>query len=112
MHVLNRLINQYLEKLGIQDFTQLDDDERKVYDQWYEVLNSDVTLADVEKFIDAQLKTLGKELQQAVKDGHDRKAVLITARLDNYQDLKSVIAAPDNNRDALATHIKNLLNHE
>lgn len=112
MHVLNRLINQYLEKLGVQDFTQLEPEERETYDQWYETLNAEVTLETVESFIDAQLAHLGKELQDAVKNGHDRTAVLITARLDNYNDLKALLTAPDKNRDALAAHINNLLKHE
>lgn len=106
---LNTAISRYLTKQGIDDFTQLDADEKATYDQWYEVLNADVTLEDVEKFIDSQLVKLANELREAVKNGHDRNAVLLTARLDNYTDLKAIIAAPDKNRGALEAHINNLL---
>lgn len=106
------MLNKYLTKLGVNDFTELDAEERATYDEWREVLEAEATVENIGEFIDAQIKTLGGELQEAVREGHDRKALLITARLENYNDLQAVITAPDRNREALQAHINNLLKHE
>lgn len=109
---LSALLSRYLEKLGVADFTQLDAEERETYDQWREVLEKEATLEDVTKFIEHELSNLNKELQEAVRDGDDRKAILTAARLQNYNDLKHVITAPERNREQLAGYINNLLKHE
>lgn len=106
---LHTLFSKYLEKVGVKDFTELDPEERATYDRWQETLQAEVTLEDIAAFIKTQQEQLGKNLQTAVREGHDREAILITARLENYNDLHAVIAAPDRNRETLADSIENLI---
>jgi len=112
---LHALLGKYLDKAGVADFTELDAEERATYDKWYETLQAEVTVDTLQTFIKSQLEQLGKGLQEAVKGGHDRQAILITARMENYTDLLAVIAAPDRNREQLADTIESLIktiNHE
>lgn len=109
---LSALLKKYLDKVGVSDFTQLDDTERGTYDEWRKVLESEVTLADVEKFIKVQILRLNTELQKAVREGNDREAYIALARLENYNDLIAVIGAPERNREVLAAHIDNLLKND
>jgi len=109
MNRLHKLLNKYLEKVGVNDFTELDDEERATYERWRETLEAEITIKTLEAFIKAQLDQLSTQLQAAVKAGNDREAILITARLENYNDLQNVIAAPDRNREQLADTIDNLI---
>lgn len=109
---LHGLLGRYLDKQGVADVTQLSEEEKATYEKWQEVLSAEVTLETVVKFLEDQLPKLDKDLREAVKQGEDRKAILITARIENYNDLKAVIAAPDRNREKLAAFITNLLKHE
>lgn len=109
---LSALIQKYFTKQGVNDFTELSPEERATYDTWRETLEAQVTVETLAKFITAQTANLNTELQKAVREGDDRKALLVTARLENYSDLHSVITAPDRNRETLAVYINNLLNHE
>lgn len=108
MH-LPTILKKYLNKVGVGDFTELDPEERATYDAWRETLEAEVTVENLTTFITAQLANLSVELQEAVEQGHDRKAILITARLKNYNDLMGVITAPDRNRESLAAFIDNLI---
>lgn len=106
---LPAILQKYLKKVGVADFTELDPEERATYDTWRETLEAEVTVDTLTTFIKAQLANLSRELQEAVREGHDRKALLITARLQNYNDLMEVITAPDRNRESLAIFIDNLI---
>lgn len=108
MH-LPTLLKKYLNKVGVGDFTELDPEERATYEQWRETLEAEITVENLTTFITAQLANLSLELQEAVKEGHDRKAILITARLQNYNDLIGLITAPERNRETLAAFIDNLI---
>lgn len=106
---LPAILQKYLKKAGVGDFTELDPEERATYDAWRETLEAEVTVENLTTFIQAQIANLSQELREAVKEGHDRKALLITARLENYNDLMGLITAPDRNRETLAAFIENLI---
>ncbi len=106
---LPAILQKYLAKVGVGDFTELDPEERATYDAWRETLEAEITVENLTTFIRAQIANLNGELQEAVEQGHDRKAILITARLKNYNDLIGLITAPDRNRESLAIFIDNLI---
>lgn len=106
---LNTLINKYFARLKVNDFTELSEEERATYDEWQEILQAEQTVEGISKFVSAQVKNLEGELRTAVRNGEERKALFITARLENYNDLQAVIDAPERSREALAAHISNLL---
>lgn len=106
---LGALIKRYFNRLKVDDFTQLTEEERATYDEWQEILTAEPSVEILSKFITSQVHNLESELRAAVRDGEQRKALFITARLENYNDLQAVIDAPERSREALAAHISNLL---
>jgi len=109
---MKALFRQYLDKLGVQDFTQLSDEERQTYDEWVVAYEAETTVETMRKFVETQQVQLAKDLREAVQNGDDRAALYLTARLANYDDIYALIVAPDKGRQQLEAHIKNLLNHE
>lgn len=106
---LSALIKKYFNRLKVNDFTELTEEERATYDEWQAILTEEPTVESMGRFLTSQIKNLEGELRVAVRDGEERKALFITARLENYNDLQAVIDAPERNREALAAHINNLL---
>lgn len=103
------LITQYFSKQGIDDFTQLDAEERATYDEWYAILEAQPSVESLAKFVEKEIPNLQKALQEAVLENNDRKAILATARLQNYEALYAVITAPDRGREVLEAHITSLI---
>lgn len=105
------ILKKYLEKLGVGSYVELEDDEKRTYDEWEEVLTAEVSLKTIEEFIADQLEVLYKDLRENTKKGEDRQALLATAKIENYEALQAVIAQPQQEREALTEHIKALLDN-
>lgn len=103
------LLKRYREKLGVGDYTELTDDEKKTYDQWEAILTKEITLENLREFLGKQQLVLAKELREAVTNGEERKALRISARLDNYEAMAAFIDEPTRSRDNLIAHLKTLV---
>ena len=104
------LLAKYLNKLGLSDYRELSQVERATYEEWERVLSKEVRIDDVSKFIKGQVDMLQKELMQAVKEGEDRDALQITAKIENYEAIVSFIDEPEQRRKALFQEIESLSN--
>lgn len=88
------ILKKYLEKLGLKDYSELTTAEKEVYKQWEEVLARDVRIEDVAEFLERQVKQLSRDLREAIKEGEDRQAILLTAKIENYETIILFIREP------------------
>lgn len=91
---MDNLLVRLLKKLGVEDYSDLTDIEKATYKQWEEILAKDVKIEDVSKFLDTQIKRLNRELREAVKEGDDRLALNISAKIDNFETIVLFIREP------------------
>lgn len=109
MEVPRNILTQFLKWCGVDQYTDLNPEEKQTYNQWSDILGKDLTLADITAFIGEQRSKLLDELKEAVKKGEDRRALQITARIENYEDLDAVIKAPEHAKQDIVNHINRLL---
>lgn len=105
------LLSKWLEKLSVQDTTQLTDQEKATYDQWYALMTKELSLDDLKTFLQKQVKQLSKELRDAVEKGEDRRALRLVARLDNYEAIVAMLDEPDKAREVLIAQITSLISN-
>lgn len=104
-----KMLKRFLEWCGVQEYTDLNPEEKQTYNQWSDILGKDLTIADITAFIGEQRSKLAVEMRDAVKAGNDRAALLLAARIENYEDLEAVIKAPANAKQDIINHIARLL---
>ena len=102
------LLQNWINKIGGRD--QLDAEEKATYDEYYEVLTKELNLEDITQFLKSEIYNLHSQLRQAVEAGEDRKALYISARIENYQVWSDYMEAPEREKEALIEHITNSLN--
>lgn len=108
-HGLGLLRRYVTEKLGIEDYTKLSDEEKGTYDEWEAILTKEINLDDLAKHLDKEQVRLGRELREAVQSGDERKAQRLAARIDNYETIVSFIREPNQSRERLIENITSLL---
>lgn len=106
------LLKKWLQKLNISNVTELSAQERQTYEQWESVLAKELKLDDLRAFLAKQTVTLSRELREAVKNGENRRALTITARLENYEAIVAFIDEPNRSREALIGQLTNLIASE
>lgn len=97
------LLQNWLQKLGGRD--ELTPEEKQTYNEYYEVLSKELTLEDFSQFLQSEVLNLHDHLREAVRKGEDRKALYLSARIENYKVLVDFIEAPEREREALIEHI-------
>lgn len=88
------ILEKYLEKLGLKDYSELTTAEREVYRQWEEVLNINIKVEDVATFLEKQVKVLNKRLREAIGEGDDVQTMILSARIENYETIILFIREP------------------
>jgi len=106
------MLKKWLDTLEIEDYTQLSEQEQATYNQWEQVINKEPNLDELKDFLRKQLVVLSKELREAVEKGEDRRALRISARLDNYEAIVEVLDEPERSREVIIANIKNLITNK
>ena len=106
------ILKKYLKKVGVKSYLDLQDDEKATYNEWEETLTEEVTIETITEFAVDQLEVLNKTLKDAVIQGEDRKALLTSAKIENYEALIGVIETPRQEKEALIEHIETLLDNQ
>lgn len=88
------ILNSFLKKLGVNDYSELSELEKSTYKQWEQILNKTVRIEDVAIFLEVKVKNLQKDLHDAIKEGDDRMALHITAKIENYETIILFIKEP------------------
>ncbi len=107
---MENILNKFLKKVGVEDFSELTEMEKATYQEWEKILSQDVKINDVAKFLEAQINRLNKELRAAVTEAKDREALRITAKIENYEAIIIFIKEPLERRKALEEQLLNQLN--
>lgn len=102
------LLQNWINKLGGRE--QLDAEEKATYDEYYEVLTRELTIQDIIEFLKNEIYNLHNALRRAVEAGEERKALYISARIENYQTWVDYMEAPEREKEALIEHITSSLN--
>jgi hypothetical protein len=103
------LLRKWLDKIGVEDYTQLSEQERVTYNEWEKTLTAEFNADKLATFLKREVQKLNKELREAVIKGEERQAILITGRLDNYEAILATVQSPDKAREALVAQISNLI---
>ncbi len=106
------VLKRYLDKIGVKDFTALSGEERTTYDNWVDILSKTLTIESIKEFIELQIPELRTKLKEHVENGEDRKALYITAKLNNWEALLDLIEEPDRSKEVIKEHIKHLLEED
>lgn len=91
---MENILQKWLTKVGVKDYSGLTDLEKETYKQWEKILNKEVRIDDVAKFMQSKVNQLNKDLREALLEGDDRLALFISAKIDNYETLILFIKEP------------------
>lgn len=101
------MINKLLEKLNIKSVLDLNDEEKRTFEQWQKVLDKDeVSVKEIKEFIDFQVALTTEQLL-SYKNTKD-KDIYLKAQLRNYRNLKSFIESPTKNKEVINQYINSL----
>lgn len=95
------LLLGFLKKIGVQDFSELREEEKNTYREWEKILSHEVRIEDVAKFLERQVKHLNGQLHDAIKEDEDRLALILTAKIENYEAIMVIINEPMERRKSL-----------
>jgi len=104
---MKNILVEYLKKLGVKDYSELTDLERKTYEEWEKTLSTEVRIEEVAKFLETQVKKLQRVLKEHAKLGEDREALYTVARIENYEAIITFIKEPLERRKSLERELLN-----
>ena len=102
------ILKKYLEKIGVKEFSQLDEDEKKIYRNWEEALSGKkLTDSDVATFIITLEDAIIEELTD-VKIS-DKRDMFLKMQLDLVRKIKRFLSSPEMQKKLTEMSINNLL---
>ena len=102
------ILKKYLERIGVKEFAQLNEEEKDVYRNWQESLNGrKITDAQVAEFILNLENDIIKELIEKKFDS--RRDIFLKMQLDLIRKIKSFLMSPEIEKEMTRRGIENLL---
>lgn len=99
------MLQQLLEKLGIQSFDSLTAAERETYQQWATTLQTkDVTIDDLRSFFDAETERANAELRNI--ENREKKQLYYQMYASFLMNARAFIFTPVQQRDQLKARLK------
>ena len=106
MNKLYSLIQQLLDKRGINKITELSPDEKVEYERWQQIIDgSEVTVDKIKEFCKYQIKVVESKC-----DGVTSLTPIQQASLHIYLNLLAMIEAPEIDRKNLEAHLTRIIN--
>ena len=103
------MLREILEKLGVKDFSELKEQERRVYEQWAAMLNKpDTTIDDLKRLLPVELDRARKEQNQF--ENNERKDLFYKAYIRLLENLSGMIVSPQREREALKERLRKQFN--
>jgi len=102
------ILEKYLTKLHVKEFSELQDDEKETYRNWQSVLEGrKLTDEDVSRF----LKTEEEETIQKLVSQHnkDREDTFLKMKLDFIRKIKYFLDSPRVEKEVLEQNIERML---
>jgi hypothetical protein len=104
-NILTRLLN----KRGIENSTELSQEERVQFDTWNRILSKEsVTLQDFSQFCDVQIGAIDRALEDVDRTS-ERTDRLVVQRVV-YAKIKSFLTSPQAEREQLEKYLEQLIN--
>lgn len=102
------MLDEFLKQLGINDYSELSEEEKKTYHQWLKALEQrEVTLSDVKGYIRDMKYAVAEKLADT-PESEKNANILLKGRLKNYILLEGFLTSADKARQQLEKHIGNL----
>lgn len=102
------ILKKYLNKLGVTEFSQLNDEEKDVYRNWEDSLSG-------KKLTDSDVATFLITLEDAIIDEltdvkiSDKRDMFLKMQLDLIRKIKRFLASPEMQKKLTEMSINNLL---
>jgi len=109
------LLSDYLEYRKIKRPDQLKTDEQATYNYWRKILEKEIKVEDIIKFIQSEIERIEENwLEEKSKNPITyffiwKKEIEMKARLKNYKALLGLIKAEDRQKESVVRRIKKLL---
>ena len=102
------LLNKFLHKLGLQSYTQLNDEERKTYKDWEEALSGRrLTDEDVKVFFETQIEdTMVKLISTKITDKED---TFLKMKLELIRAVQTFLDSPRIEKKMVEKSIENAI---
>jgi hypothetical protein len=100
------MLQQFLNKLGVKGYEDLNQEEKQVFQQYQEVLTKEVTVADIKTLVKNQIDAILISMAEYSNDS--RKEMYLKARLRDMMMIKALLEAPDKAKENLKQVIKGL----
>jgi len=101
------ILKKYLEKIGVGNFSDLEDDEKTTYREWEMALSGKkLTDDDVAKFLVSLENELVDKLIVSVEDRND---IYLKVQLDLVRKIKGFLATPELQKKLTEQSLLNLV---
>jgi len=102
------ILNDYLKKLGVKEFSQLNEEEKESYRNWEEALQGRrLTDADVATFLIQSEDAIIEELMDLKIS--DKRDMFLKMQLDLIRKIKRFLSSPELQKKLTELNINNLL---
>lgn len=99
------MLSEFLERIGVRSFDELNAEERKTYQEWSRVLNKpETTIDDLRAFLPQEIERLREELGKY--DNSERRELYFKAALRNAELITKIIATPEKEREQLRAQLQ------
>jgi hypothetical protein len=97
-------LDKFLEKIGVKEFSELNDEEKETYRAWEETLTGrKITDEDVKTFFDIQeADTIDKLIS---KEHNVREDIFLKVKLDMIRRIKGFLISPEVERKILENNL-------
>lgn len=96
------ILSKIFEKRGIKDISELDTDEREVFERYKAILSKpDLSLTDIEQFLETQIKVI----EAKWKDYETQNKAGLIPYHTIYRALADIIKSPQAEREQLEQYL-------
>jgi len=115
---MHKALTEYLEAIGVKDYTELTPEERATYEGWERILGGkDVKPETIIGHFKTELSKLHEELREVVVKGDrslfrkteaERRAIYLAARIENYKTLIMLVDTPTKQASEIEKRLEQL----
>lgn len=99
------MLSDFLERIGIKSFDELNAEERRTYQEWSAVLGKpETTIEDLKALLPREIERLREEL--AKYDNSEKRELYFKAALRNAELITKIITTPEKEREQLRAQLQ------
>lgn len=102
------ILNKYLAKCGVKEFSHLTELEKDTFNEWQEILSGrKITDEDVTAFFNEELESTTVKL--ITKKLSEREDIFLKMKIEFIRNIKSFLDSPKKEKAMMEQNINNLL---